>query len=84
MIFTSSKNYWLPGGDYRAETPVIAVGDTLLFIVMKVTLLTNIAAPWLLIWQGYPSAVSERTGPWFRGKRNKQIAASHQHSRMNT
>lgn len=70
MTFMDSNNYLFPGGDYSAEPPVIAVGGTILFIVMEVTLLTKIAAHGSSIRQTYPTVASESTGSWMPGKWN--------------
>ncbi|MGV0243322.1 hypothetical protein ACVEIO_024375 (plasmid) [Klebsiella aerogenes] len=67
ITFTGSDNYWLPEENYSAEPPLIAVGGTIPFIVVEVTLIINTTASGVFIQQVYPSVTSESSGPWVPG-----------------
>ncbi|WP_455424843.1 hypothetical protein [Dryocola sp. LX212] len=62
VTFCGSGNYWTYDGGYSDTPPVIALDGTVPLTVVEVSLITNVAAPSVLVRQGYPATASGSSG----------------------
>jgi hypothetical protein len=62
ITFSGSDSYWTQGGGYSDTPPVIALDGTVSLTVVEVSLITNTAAPGVLVRQAYPVNDSGSSG----------------------
>lgn len=62
VTFCGSGNYWTHDGGYSDTPPAIALDGTVPLAVVEVSLITNVAAPSVLVRQGYPATAFGSSG----------------------
>jgi hypothetical protein len=62
VTFSGSDNYWTQDRGYSDTPPVIALDGTVPLTVVEVSIITNTAAPGVLVNQVYPATASGSSG----------------------